>query len=145
MGRVGTSITPRSAAQRLPESRILKTKDGYIQGYNAQAAVDAKAQIIVAHTLSNNSNDQTQLAPLLDGIKANLGSNPNEADADYCAVANLRTVSRRRIKAYIATGRENHGAKSATGKRPAQPGSLVARMSAKLKRAGHRSSYRLRE
>jgi hypothetical protein len=31
-----------------PESRILKTKDGYIQGYNAQAAVDAQAQIIVA-------------------------------------------------------------------------------------------------
>jgi hypothetical protein len=31
------------------DSRILKTKDGYIQGYNAQAAVDAKAQIIVAH------------------------------------------------------------------------------------------------
>ncbi len=25
-----------------PESRILMTKDGYIQGYNAQAAVDAE-------------------------------------------------------------------------------------------------------
>ena len=32
-----------------PDSRILMTKDGYIQGYNAQAAVDATAQIIVAH------------------------------------------------------------------------------------------------
>jgi hypothetical protein len=30
-----------------PESRILKSKDGYIQGYNAEA-VDAQAQIIVA-------------------------------------------------------------------------------------------------
>src|SRR5579864_5538616 len=29
-----------------PQSRILKTKDGYIQGYNAQAAVDGEAQII---------------------------------------------------------------------------------------------------
>ena len=36
-----------------PESRILKTKDGYIQGYNAQAAVDAEAQIIVAHGLTH--------------------------------------------------------------------------------------------
>src|SRR5437870_377049 len=34
-----------------PESRIMKTKDGFIQGYNAQAAVDATAQVIVAHGL----------------------------------------------------------------------------------------------
>ncbi|MGH6716273.1 MAG: IS5/IS1182 family transposase, partial [Bradyrhizobium sp.] len=37
---------PDGKAQRNftdPESRILKTKDGYIQGYNAQAAVDATA------------------------------------------------------------------------------------------------------
>jgi hypothetical protein len=31
-----------------PESRALLTKDGSIHGYNAQAAVDAEAQIIVA-------------------------------------------------------------------------------------------------
>ena len=31
----------RNATSPIPESRILKTKDGYIQGYNAQAAVDA--------------------------------------------------------------------------------------------------------
>ena len=35
-----------------PESRILKSKDGFIQGYNTQAAVDGEAQIIVAHTLT---------------------------------------------------------------------------------------------
>ena len=42
---------PDGKAQRNftdPESRILKTADGFIQGYNAQAAVDAEAQIIVA-------------------------------------------------------------------------------------------------
>ncbi|MBA4174778.1 MAG: IS5/IS1182 family transposase [Hyphomicrobium sp.] len=141
---------PDSKAQRNftdPESRILKTKDGYIQGYNAQAAVDAKAQIIVAHTLCNNGSDQTQFAPLLDGIKSNLKRNPDQvsADAGYCSAANLRTLSRRRITGYIATGRQKHGAKSATAKRPAKPGSLVARMSAKLRRAGHRSRYRLRK
>lgn len=35
-----------------PDSRIVLTKDGYIQGYNAQAAVDGAAQVIVAHTLT---------------------------------------------------------------------------------------------
>jgi len=141
---------PDGKAQRNftdPESRILKTKDGYIQGYNAQAAVDATAQIIVAHTLDNNGSDQAQFAPLLDGIKANLKRNPDEvsADAGYCSAANLRTLSRRRIKGYIATGRQKHGTTSATTKRPAKPASLLARMSAKLRRAGHRSRYRLRK
>jgi hypothetical protein len=32
----------------------MKTKDGFIQGYNAQAAVDATAQVIVAHGLDAN-------------------------------------------------------------------------------------------
>jgi hypothetical protein len=79
------AAAPEPKAQRNftdPESRILKTKDGYIQGYNAQAAVDAHAQIIVAHTLGNNGSDQNQFAPLLDAIKTNLGSNPHEVSAD---------------------------------------------------------------
>ena len=144
------SDVPEPRAQRNftdPESRILKTKDGYIQGYNAQAAVDAQAQIIVAHTLSNNGNDQAQFAPLLNGIKANLGRNPDAASADagYCSAANLRTLSRRRITGYIATGRQRHGTRSATTKRPVKPGSLLARMTRRLRCAGHRSRYRLRK
>ena len=141
---------PDGKAQRNftdPESRILKTKDGYIQGYNAQAAVDGAHQIIVAQTLTSSSSDQAQLAPLLDGIRANLGTNPDEvsADAGYCSDANLRTVKRRRIEGYIATGRQKHGTKSATAKKASRPGSLIARMSTKLKRAGYRSRYRLRK
>jgi transposase len=141
---------PDGKAQRNfidPESRILKTKDGYIQGYNAQAAVDATAQIIVAHTLDNNGSDQAQFAPLLDAIKANLKRNPNEvsADAGYGSAANLRTLGRRRINGYIATGRQQHGTRSATAKRPPKPGSLIAKMTAKLRRAGYRSRYRLRK
>jgi IS5 family transposase len=146
----GPAAKPEPKAQRNftdPESRILKTKDGYIQGYNAQAAVDAHVQIIVAHTLTNNGSDQAQLTPLLQGIKANLKRNPDEvsADAGYCSAANLRTLSRRRIKGYVATGRQKHGTTSATAKRRARPGSLVARMTTKLRRAGHRSRYRLRK
>jgi hypothetical protein len=87
------------------------------------------------------------LAPLLDGIKTNLGRNPDEASAGagYCSTANLRTLIRRRIKGYIATGRQKHGTTSATAKRPGKPGSLLAGMSERLRRAGHRSRYRLRK
>jgi hypothetical protein len=67
------------------ESRVLLTKDGYIQGYNAQAAVDAEAQIIVAHGLTQSMSDQDQLVALVDGIKNNLGRKPKEASADTAA------------------------------------------------------------
>jgi transposase len=65
------SDAPAAKAQRNftdPESRVLLTRDGFVQGDNAQAAVDAKAQVIVAHGLTNSQSDQAQLAILLDGV-----------------------------------------------------------------------------
>jgi transposase len=129
-----------------PQSRILKTKDGYIQGYNAQAAVDAEAQIIVAHGLTQSMSDQDQLVPLIDEIEDNLGRTPKEASADagYCSEVNIGTLIGRRIEGYIATGRQKHGTKAAVAKSKSRS-PLIERMSAKLKRAGHRSRYRLRK
>lgn len=139
---------PAGKAQRNftdPQSRIMKTKDGFIQGYNAQAAVDQRAQVIVACKLTNAATDQAQLVPLVAAIRANTGRNPVEvsADAGYCSAANLRTLARRRIAAYIATGRQRHGTTAAVGSRTHQ--GPIARMAAKLKRGAHRSRYRRRK
>jgi Transposase DDE domain/Transposase domain (DUF772) len=125
------------------ESRILKTKDGYIQGYNAQAAVDAEAQIIVAHGLTQSMSDQDQLVPLMDGIKNSLGRTPKEASADagYCSEANLSALAERKVGAYLATGRAKH---PASVKRKIT-GPLTKAMRDKLKRAGWRSRYRFRK
>ena len=152
-GRTKTGRTPAppqaepdGKAQRNftdPESRILKTKDGSIQGYNAQAAVDAKAQIIVAHGLTPGMSDQDQLVPLLDGIEDNLGRKPKEvsADAGYCSESNLAALADRDIGAYLATGRAKHPAR--VKRKIAGP--LTRAMRDKLKRAGWRSRYRLRK
>ena len=93
-----------------PESRIMKTKDGFIQGYNAQAAVDATAQVIVAHGLDAKQSDQHQLEPIADAIQTNLGKKPTQlsADAGYCSDANLAALEEREIDAYIAPGRAKH-------------------------------------
>jgi transposase len=53
-----------------PESRMMKSPDGFIQGYNGQAAVDANSQVIVAQLLTNNGSDTHQMEPLLDQISA---------------------------------------------------------------------------
>ena len=140
------SAEPDGKSQRNftdPDSRILKTKDGYIQGYNAQAAVDAAAQIIVAHGLTASMSDHGQLVGLIDGIEANLGARPKEASADsgYLSEANLQVLIDRDISAYVATGRAK---RPAEGKRN-MTGPLTRAMREKLKRAGWRSRYRLRK
>lgn len=126
-----------------PESRILKTRDGFIQGYNAQAAVDSHAQIIVAQGLTPGQSDQDQLVPLLDAIADDLGRTPKEVSADsgYCSEANLAALAERGIAGYIAVGRAKH---AADAKRKIA-GPLTQAMQAKLKRAGRRSRYRLRK
>src|SRR5712671_4543743 len=78
-----------------PESRIMKSKDGFVQAYNAQAAVDAGAQIIVAHELTQCGSDQGQLVPLIEAIENNLGRQPEQASADSGYIISFRpTLSR---------------------------------------------------
>jgi transposase len=142
--------TPKDSAQRNftdPESRIMKTRDGFIQGYNAQAAVDSDHQVIVAQGLTNNASDAHQLEPMLDQIKANTGRQAQElsADAGYCYEHNLTALNRRHIRGYVATGRQKHGDASAAGARKTLPGTRVHEMKIRLSRAGHRSRYRFRK
>jgi transposase len=124
-----------------PESRIMKTKDGFIQGYNAQAAVDATAQVIVAHGLDARQSDQHQLTPIADAVETNLGRKPTQlsADAGYCSNANLAAMEQREIDAYIAPGRAKHAAEGEGG------GARIAAMREKIKAGGHESPYRLRK
>jgi transposase len=126
-----------------PESRIMTTRNGVIQGYNAQAAVDGEAQVIVACGLIQTTSDHGQVVPLVDGIFANLGRRPKETSADsgYLSEANLAALHEREIIPYIATGRAKHPdeVKRKIG------GPLTLAMRAKLKRAGWRSRYRLRK
>ena len=125
------------------ESRILKTKDGYIQGYNAQAAVDGEAQIIVAHGLTPSMSDHGQL---VGSDRRHRGQSRRQAQGSIrrqrlSSEANLAALHARGIVPYIATGRAKHPdeIKRKIG------GPLTQAMRDKLKRAGWRSRYRLRK
>jgi len=141
---------PDDKAQRNftdPESRIQKTKDGFIQGYNAQAAVDHANQVIVACDVGTSSADNPQLVPLVDQIQANTGALPNElsADAGYSAEANLTALDDRGIDAYVAAGRQRHGKAAPSAAQPVQPDTRVGQMVAKLREGGWGSPYHLRK
>ena len=94
-----------------PESRIMKSKDGFVQAYNGQLAVDAQAQVIVAHDVTQSAVDSGQLLGMADAVEANLGRKPEQASADagYCSEANLAGLEERAIDGYVATGRAPAG------------------------------------
>lgn len=81
--RVKTNLTD-------PESRIMKTRRGWVQGYNAQALVDCASQVIVAADVTQAENDVGQLAPMLERCEQETGRRPEQclADAGYWSEAN---------------------------------------------------------
>ena len=108
-----------------------------------QAAVDAGAQIIVAHELTQCGSDQGQLVPLVEAIENNLGRKPEQASADsgYCSEANLEALEAHGIDGYVAPGRAKHPT-AANGK---IGGPLTQRMRKKIDDGGFETPYRLRK
>ena len=90
-----------------PDSRIMPYQKTFIQGYNAQVAVDSAHQIIVATDVSNCPTDDG----LLPHMVFLLPKKPKvfSADAGYATTEkNIKYLKKKRIDAYIAIGREKH-------------------------------------
>jgi len=112
-----TQATPTPKAQRNftdPESRIMKdgATKSFVQAYNAQAAVDGTAQVIVAATVTQEANDKQQLVPMLTQAGVNFGERPAAASADsgYCSEAAVTAEALADIDLYVAPDRQKHGA-----------------------------------
>ncbi len=112
----GRRPTPESATHKSrrqanltdPDSRLLKTKDGYLQGYNAQA-VATTDQFVVAAEVTNIAMDAPAYAPMVTAAKKNLNAAGEKrrvrrvvADAGYWSVEN---VGMKGVESFIAPGR----------------------------------------
>jgi hypothetical protein len=69
-----------------PDSKLLKTTEGYLQGYNAQAVVD-EGQIVLAAEITNSTVDWSQLDPMVSATiaeleRAGVSDRPETALAD---------------------------------------------------------------
>jgi len=131
-GKDGRGVSPEEKAQRNftdPESKIQKTPDGFIQGYNAQVAVDEKCQIIVSQHITAATGDVNQLEPAVTSIQRNLGRKPRAvlADAGYWSESNATIMEKRKIDAFIATQRQKHSQTAVPAPRGRPPGNLSAR------------------
>jgi transposase len=124
-----------------PESRIMKGADGFVQGYNAQAAVEPTLLLIVGQTVTEAANDKKQLMPMVELIEQQSGQRPEAilADNGYCSEENLEHLEsteqpERRIEGFIATGKQKHGEQRLPAKRGPLPkgATKVDRMKRKL-------------
>ena len=90
-----------------PESRILKTRRGWVQGYNGQAIADCESQVIVAQDLTQEENDVKQLGPMLARCEEQAGARPDEllADAGYWSEENAKLESEE-TELFIATTKD---------------------------------------
>jgi transposase len=93
-----------------PESRILKGPDGFLQGYNAQIAVEPVLQLIVGQAVTQAANDKQQLLPMLAAVEQQAGQKPPQvlADSGYTSDASLQGVAQAKIDAYLAVARDKH-------------------------------------
>ena len=134
-----------------PDSRIMKNADkAFIQGYNAQAAVDVDSQIIVAAQLSNQAADGPHLLGMVKEVKQATGKNPQEvlADAGYFSEDNVTTLSEQGMLVLIPPERVRHRQWRERCTPPSPPPkdvSISERMSYRLKLPENRERYRRRE
>ena len=146
---------PEAAAQRNftdPDSRIMAdgaNKGSFVQAYNAQIAVDAEAQIIVAADVTQQANDKQQLAPMLEQVEKNTGSKPvaSSADNGYWSPEQIADNRVEGIDLHVATGRDKHGESEETA---AAGGTMKAataleQMKQKLKTGAGRAVYKMRK
>ena len=133
-----------------PESRIMHTPDGFQQCYNAQAAVDAESQVVVACEVSAAPPDVQRLRPMLQQLQDNMGQYPAQlsADAGYASEANFAALNEANIHAVIALRRyhrdEPPGADPAP-RRSSNRWPYRNEMRERLSTAEGKASYKLRK
>lgn len=95
-----------------PDSRIMKTRSGFVQGYNAQA-IATEEQIIIAADVTQEENDVNQVRPMINKAQATLKDasisekiKAAALDAGYFSEANITAMTPEDPELYIATKKD---------------------------------------
>jgi transposase len=127
-----------------PESRIMKRAGGgFDYCYNAHAAIDATAHIIVAAELSNNGSDSTRLPPLLKAVCDTAGAAPGRviADAGFRSEAVFEALKDQPTELIVALGREGKNPTAIDSRRRPH----TAAMAEKFRSPATQAAYRCRK
>jgi transposase len=85
-----------------PESRFLRTKEGWTLGYTADLAV-SDDHLIVAARVTQNATDNASLVPMVDEVERSCGERPQKVtgDSGFFSGAALHEMKRRGIDLYL--------------------------------------------
>jgi transposase len=138
-----------------PDSGIMKTRNGWLQGYNAQTVVTV-GQIILAADVSTEANDVRQLTPMVEQAQTNVAAVVSKdaklgavvADAGYWSEANAATETED-CELFIATQKDHKqraALRDAPPPRGRKPKNMTRRerMERKLRTKRGRACYRRR-
>jgi hypothetical protein len=130
----------------------MKTKDGYVQGYNAQA-VATEDQIVMAAEVTDEHNDHAQLHPMIAATNrsladAGIDDRPEQllGDAGYCSEENLAGLTDEGPDCFIATRNTRRNPQPRHGRRGPLPANatLVDKMDRKVSKKAGRAIYQKR-
>jgi len=132
-----------------PDSRIMPdgaNKGSFVQGYNAQIAVDAEAQVIVAAEVTQQANDKQQLEPMAQAIVASVGrlAEVTSADAGYFSEQAIERVEVMGTELLVPPNRQKHGAGAPEATEPGVS-SRTEPMRQKLRTPRAQALYRMRK
>ena len=90
-------------SRRDPDARSIKTKKGFVTGYNAQALADEESGIVLSATVSNNSSDAAQLDGVLQQCIDVHGELPESiaADKGYDTPRNAHALELLGVESFI--------------------------------------------
>ena len=135
------------------ESRIMPSSEGFVQAYNAQAAVDNESHLIVTHHVTQQTNDKREVVPTLKSLEdheAELGRAQGLlADAGYYSADNVEECDQANITSYISNHREAHnvplGEPDQGYSRCPEDADAVTKMAHRMNSAEGRSIYSKRK
>lgn len=132
-----------------PESRIMKTPEGFDQCYNGQAAVNEDMVIVGAYS-NAKANDKQEFIPTINAIPPELGEITSAvADTGYYSEDNILSSEKQGVEPIISTSREKHNSYLQDILENKPPGkkssSTLERMKDKLKTKEGKEIYKKRK
>ena len=135
------------------ESRIMKTRDGFQQCYNAQAGVDTDSRLIIGQRVSQSPNDKQELAEDLKVVKENAEPVVVLIDSGFVSEAAIKRIDAENpgLQVLAAMERQPHGRTIKQLEQhpdPEPPGAdagFAAKMKHRTSTAAGRALYKLRQ
>jgi len=92
----------KSMSRTDADSRFLHSREGFVLGYTAEAAVSQDG-LIVAARVTQAANDHASLVPLIEQAEQRCGQRPEKvlADAGFYSNQNLEEMERRGVELYV--------------------------------------------